>query len=58
VLAACVGPVTPAGFGVGYIIKDNGVAFCVTSKHRQTDRYCASIKRFMEVRLEWFRTRA
>jgi carnitine O-acetyltransferase len=33
------GPVVPDGFGVGYIIKDHGFSFSVTSKHRQTKRY-------------------
>eukprot|EP01050_Picozoa_sp_SAG11_P002378 SAG11_NODE_119_length_15911_cov_7.077599_12_plen_97_part_00 len=41
------GPVTPGGFGVGYIIKDNGISFCVTSKHRQTDRYILTIQRYL-----------
>ena len=27
------------GFGIGYIIKDHGVHFSVSSKHRQTKRY-------------------
>jgi Choline/Carnitine o-acyltransferase len=27
------------GFGIGYIIKDNGIQFSVSSKHRQTKRY-------------------
>lgn len=33
------GPVTPDGFGVGYIIKDDTISFCASSKHRQTERY-------------------
>lgn len=33
------GPVVPDGFGVGYIIKDHGFSFSVSSKHRQTKRY-------------------
>ena len=33
------GPVVPHGFGIGYIIKDNGLSFCASSKHRQTRRF-------------------
>ncbi|GKY99897.1 hypothetical protein MPSEU_000943300 [Mayamaea pseudoterrestris] len=33
------GPVVPDGFGIGYIIKDHGVSYSVSSKHRQTLRY-------------------
>ena len=33
------GPVVPDGFGIGYIIKDNGLQYSVSSKHRQTQRY-------------------
>jgi len=33
------GPVVPDGFGIGYIIKDNGIQYSVSSKHRQTRRY-------------------
>ena len=35
-------------FGVGYIIKDELLSFCVTSKHRQTDRYLATIQRYLD----------
>ena len=31
--------VVPDGFGLGYIIKDNALSYCVSSKHRQTQRY-------------------
>src|SRR5436190_10230804 len=27
------------GFGLGYIIKDNAISVCASSKHRQTARY-------------------
>lgn len=37
------GPVVPDGFGIGYIIKDNGFSFSVSSKHRQTKRYVAKL---------------
>jgi hypothetical protein len=33
------GPVVPDGFGIGYIIKDHGINYSVSSKHRQTLRY-------------------
>lgn len=33
------GPVSENGFGIGYIIKDNRISFCVSSKHRQTSRF-------------------
>jgi len=37
------GPVVPDGFGVGYIIKEYGLSFSVSSKHRQTQRYVRSL---------------
>lgn len=37
------GPVVPDGFGVGYIIKDYGLSFSVSSKHRQTQRFVRSL---------------
>lgn len=33
------GPVVPDGFGVGYIIRDSGLQYSVSSKHRQTKRF-------------------
>eukprot|EP00949_MAST-11_sp_MAST-11-sp1_P004057 g4057.t1 len=33
------GPVVSMGFGIGYIIADDRMSLCVTSKHRQTQRY-------------------
>lgn len=38
------GPVVPDGFGIGYIIKDNGLQYGISSKHRQTMRYALSLK--------------
>lgn len=38
------GPVVPNGFGVGYIIKDHGLSYSVSSKHRQTKRYVRSLR--------------
>jgi carnitine O-acetyltransferase len=37
------GPVVSDGFGVGYIIKDQGLTYSVSSKHRQTQRYVRSL---------------
>lgn len=38
------GPVVPDGFGIGYVIKDYGLSFSVSTKHRQTQRYVRSLK--------------
>ena len=38
------GPVTPDGFGIGYIIKDDGLQYTISSKHRQTRRYANTIR--------------
>ena len=32
------------GFGIGYIIRDNGVQYSISSKHRQTERYAHTLK--------------
>ncbi len=37
------GPVVPDGFGIGYIIKDSGLQYSISSKHRQTNRYALSL---------------
>ncbi len=39
------GPVAPQGFGIGYLIKEDGIQFCVSSKCRQTSRFCATLQR-------------
>ena len=41
------GPVCPSGLGVGYIVKDNSLSFCVSSKHRQTLRYIRTLERYL-----------
>ncbi|KAF0709620.1 Aste57867_5845 [Aphanomyces stellatus] len=41
------GPVVPEGFGIGYIIKDEGIQFCVASKHRQTQRYLDTLESYL-----------
>ncbi|CAB4382829.1 acyltransferase ChoActase/COT/CPT [Rhizophagus irregularis] len=46
------GPVVSEGFGIGYIIKDEGIAFCASSKHRQTRRFLQTLENyFNDVRL-------
>lgn len=45
------GPVSGDGFGVGYIIKDDGIAICASSKHRQTKRFVDTLESYlMEIR--------
>lgn len=41
------GPVSPDGFGIGYIIKDEGIQFCASSKHRQTSRYLKNLEAYL-----------
>ena len=44
------GAVNANGFGIGYIIKDDSIAFCAASKHRQTQRFLDALKAyFIEV---------
>lgn len=38
------GPVVPDGLGIGYVIKNNGLSYSVSSKHRQTRRYIRSLR--------------
>ena len=42
------GPVSGNGLGIGYIIKDDGIQYCVSSKHRQTDRYIETLENYLE----------
>ena len=35
------------GFGIGYIIKRQGISYCVTSKHRQTRRFIAVLRGYL-----------
>jgi len=44
------GPVSPMCFGIGYIIKDDNMQFCVSTYNRQTARFISSL----EVRLRFF----
>lgn len=41
------GPVSGDGFGVGYIIKDEGIAICASSKHRQTRRFVDTLESYL-----------
>ncbi|CAG8456713.1 8521_t:CDS:2 [Ambispora gerdemannii] len=41
------GPVVSDGFGIGYIIKDEGIAFCASSKHRQTRRFLQTLENYL-----------
>ncbi|OWT38800.1 carnitine O-acetyltransferase [Cryptococcus neoformans] len=41
------GPVTPEGYGIGYIIKDEGISVCMSSKHLQTRRLLHTLKAYL-----------
>ncbi|KAI8146043.1 acyltransferase ChoActase/COT/CPT [Fennellomyces sp. T-0311] len=41
------GPVVSDGFGIGYIIKEDGIAFVASSKHRQTERLLATLESYL-----------
>lgn len=48
------GPTTPEGYGLGYIIKDDSITICASSKHRQTQRLLDTLHSyFVEVRSLW-----
>lgn len=40
-------PVAADGFGIGYIIKDDGISISATSKHLQTKRFLATIQSYL-----------
>ena len=42
------GPVSPDGFGLGYIIKDDGLSVCAASKHLQTRRFLDTLQGYLE----------
>lgn len=45
------GPTSGDGFGIGYIIKDDSISICASSKHRQTKRFVDAIESyFLEIR--------
>jgi carnitine O-acetyltransferase len=41
------GPSTGDGFGIGYIIKDESISICASSKHRQTSRYIDTLETYL-----------
>lgn len=41
------GSVVPDGFGIGYIIKDDGLSICASSKHLQTQRYLDTLRSYL-----------
>lgn len=38
------GPVTPNGFGIGYIVRGNAISMVISSRHRQTHRFASLIE--------------
>lgn len=41
------GPTSGDGFGIGYIIKEEGINVCVSSKHRQTKRFLDTLESYL-----------
>ncbi len=41
------GPTSADGFGIGYIIKDDAISICVSSKHRQTRRLTDTLEGYL-----------
>ncbi|KAI0009304.1 choline/Carnitine O-acyltransferase [Xylariaceae sp. FL0662B] len=41
------GPTSADGFGIGYIIKDDGISICASSKHRQTKRFIDTLEGYL-----------
>lgn len=41
------GPTSGDGFGIGYIIKDDGISISVSSKHRQTKRFVDTLESYL-----------
>lgn len=48
------GPVSPQGFGIGYIIKDDSISICASSKHRQTERFLVTLESYFNEILNIF----
>ncbi|KAK9471422.1 acyltransferase ChoActase/COT/CPT [Dipodascopsis tothii] len=45
------GPTSQDGFGIGYVIKDDSISICASSKHRQTKRLLDTLNNyFLDVR--------
>jgi len=41
------GPVAADGYGIGYIIRDDGISVCASSKHLQTRRFLDTLKGYL-----------
>lgn len=41
------GPTSGDGFGIGYIIKDDSISICASSKHRQTKRFVNALESYL-----------
>ncbi|GAA5804870.1 acyltransferase ChoActase/COT/CPT [Helicostylum pulchrum] len=41
------GPTVSNGFGIGYIIKEDRISFVASSKHRQTERFLQTLKKYL-----------
>ncbi|KAK2781019.1 hypothetical protein FQN53_000872 [Emmonsiellopsis sp. PD_33] len=41
------GPTSGDGFGIGYIIKDDSISICASSKHRQTTRFIQTLEVYL-----------
>lgn len=41
------GPTSGDGFGIGYIIKDDSISICASSKHRQTERFLDTLESYL-----------
>ncbi|KAL0083511.1 acyltransferase ChoActase/COT/CPT [Phycomyces blakesleeanus] len=41
------GPTVSDGFGIGYIIKEDGISFAASSKHRQTERLLKTLEKYL-----------
>jgi carnitine O-acetyltransferase len=41
------GPTSGDGFGIGYIIKDDSISICASSKHRQTQRFVDTMESYL-----------
>lgn len=42
------GPVSANGFGIGYIVKDDSISICASSKHRQTSRFLVTLESYLD----------
>lgn len=41
------GPVVQDGFGIGYIIQNDGITVCASSKHLQTKRFLSTLEKYL-----------